>query len=126
LEKDIVMCFRGAPDTFGKVGMYRKKSCEKALPNQSFVILRQKLDTGGVICGPEILMMWLRSSFAQNYLKQCSISPDVVRVKPKQIAEMEVPVGPRHLLEDIEKKVGDNISLRHYQWRISSSKKPAD
>ncbi len=103
MDKDIVMCFRGAPDTFGKVGMYRKKFGEKAVPNQSFVILRQKQDLKGDACNPEILMMWLRSPYAQNYLKQCSISPDVVRVKPKQIAEMEVPIGPRHLIEGIEK-----------------------
>ena len=35
-------------------------------------------------------------------------------------------LGGENFLEDIEKKVGDNISLRHYQWRISSSKKNAD
>jgi hypothetical protein len=35
-------------------------------------------------------------------------------------------LGGENFLEDIEKKVGDNISLRHYQWRISSSKKTAD
>ena len=35
-------------------------------------------------------------------------------------------LGGENFLEDIEKKVGDNISLRHYKWRISSSKKSAD
>jgi hypothetical protein len=35
-------------------------------------------------------------------------------------------LGGENFLEDIEKKVGNNISLRHYQWRISSSKKTAD
>ena len=103
-DKDIVMCFRGAPDTFGKVGMYRKKVGEKALPNQSFVILRQKQDYKGDAYNPEVLMIWLRSPYAQNYLKQCSISPDVVRVKPKQIAEMQVPIGPRHLIEALENR----------------------
>jgi hypothetical protein len=34
--------------------------------------------------------------------------------------------GGENFLEDIEKKVGDNISLRQYKWRISSSKKNAD
>lgn len=34
--------------------------------------------------------------------------------------------GGENFLEDIEKKVGDNISLRQYQWRISSSKKKDD
>jgi len=34
--------------------------------------------------------------------------------------------GGENFLEDIEKKIGDNISLRHYQWRISSSKKNTD
>ena len=35
-------------------------------------------------------------------------------------------LGGENFLEDIEKKVGDNISLRQYQWRISSSKKKDD
>ena len=35
-------------------------------------------------------------------------------------------LGGENFLEDIEKKVGDNISLRQYKWRISSSKKNAD
>ena len=35
-------------------------------------------------------------------------------------------LGGENFLEDVEKKVGDNISLRQYKWRISSSKKNAD
>ncbi len=107
LDKDIVMCFRGAPDTFGKVGMYRKQIGEKAVPNQSFVILRQRQDYKGDAYNPEVLMMWLRSPYAQNYLKQCSISPDVVRVKPKQIAEMQVPIGPRHLIDALGRRADE-------------------
>ncbi len=97
-DKDIVLCFRGAPDSFGKVGIYRKKSGEVAIPNQSFVILRLK---DSVVAGgptPELVLSWLRSKFAQNYLRQKSISPDVVRVAPKDIANMEVPCGPDHLI----------------------------
>jgi hypothetical protein len=35
-------------------------------------------------------------------------------------------LGGENFLEVIEKKVGDNISLRQYQWRISSIKKKDD
>jgi hypothetical protein len=104
-DKDIVLCFRGAPDSFGKAGFYRKIGKEIAIPNQSFVILRAKED--GIANGPtpELVMWWIRSVYAQEYLKQKSISPDVVRVAPKDIASMEVPYGPDHLISAEMKKI---------------------
>lgn len=97
-DKDIVLCFRGAPDSFGKAGFYRKTSNEIAIPNQSFVILRTKEDGPANAPTPELVMWWIRSEYAQEYLKQKSISPDVVRVAPKDIAGMDVPCGPEHMI----------------------------
>ncbi len=98
-DKDIVLCFRGAPDSFGKAGIYRKKSGEVAIPNQSFVVLRLKESVGAGGPTPEMVLSWLRTRFAQNYLRQKSISPDVVRVAPKDIAAMEMPSGPEALMD---------------------------
>ena len=104
-DKDIVLCFRGAPDSFGKTGFYRKLGNEIAIPNQSFVILRAKEDGIANAPTPELVMWWIRSVFAQEYLKQKSISPDVVRVAPKDIASMEIPYGPDHLIGAELKKI---------------------
>ena len=104
-DKDIVLCFRGAPDSFGKAGFYRKLGKEIAIPNQSFVILRAKEDGIANAPTPELVMWWIRSVYAQEYLKQKSISPDVVRVAPKDIASMEVPYGPDHLIGAEMKKI---------------------
>lgn len=97
-DKDIVLCFRGAPDSFGRAGFYRKQANEIAIPNQSFVILRAKEDGIANAPAPELVMWWIRSHYAQEYLKQKSISPDVVRIAPKDIASMDVPSGPDHLI----------------------------
>ena len=35
-------------------------------------------------------------------------------------------LGGEDFLEEIEKMIGNSISLRHYTWRISSSKKKDD
>lgn len=104
-DKDIVLCFRGAPDSFGKAGLYRKRNNEIAVPNQSFVILRMKDGRTENAPHPELVMWWIRSTFAQNYLKQKSISPDVVRVSPKDIATLEVPCGPYDLIAREEQKI---------------------
>lgn len=98
-DKDIVLCFRGSPDSFGKVGLYRAKKGENAIPNQSFVILRQKNECPQNALSPELLVWWLNSQYAQNYLKLKSISPDVMRISPRDIDEMEVPIGPETFLE---------------------------
>jgi hypothetical protein len=98
-DKDIVLCFRGSPDSFGKVGLYREKKGEIAIPNQSFVILRQKNDCPVAAVSPELLVWWLNSQYAQNYLKLKSISPDVMRISPRDIDEMEVPIGPESYVE---------------------------
>ncbi len=104
-DKDIVLCFRGSPDSFGKVGLYKVNKGEIAIPNQSFVILRQKKECPEDALSPELLVWWLNSSFAQNYLKLKSISPDVMRISPRDIEEMEVPVGPAHFLSMEASKV---------------------
>jgi hypothetical protein len=104
-DKDIVLCFRGSPDSFGKVGLYRSKKGEIAIPNQSFVILRQKRDCHQNALSPELLIWWLNSTVAQNYLKLKSISPDVMRISPRDIEEMEVPISPDGFLDAESSKV---------------------
>jgi DNA invertase Pin-like site-specific DNA recombinase len=105
IDKDIVLCFRGAPDSFGKVGLYRKNPTQISIPNQSFVILRMKNSTSQQMPSPELVIAWLRSSFGQNYLKSKSISPDVVRVAPKDIAAMEIPIGPESRFDELHRKL---------------------
>ena len=97
-DKDIVLCFRGAADTFGKTGFYRKVTVELAVPNQSFVILRMKETAPFNAPSAELVLWWLRSPLAQLCLKQKAISPDVVRVAPKDIARLEIPCGPDYLI----------------------------
>jgi hypothetical protein len=94
-DGDLIMCFRGSPDSFGKVGIFRKKGRDQSMPNQSFVILRMKQTVMNEFITPEFILMWLRSTFAKIYLKSRSISPDVMRVSPKAIGEIEVPSGPQ-------------------------------
>ncbi len=111
IDKDIVLCFRGAPDSLGKVGLYRKNPSQISIPNQSFVILRMKNSASQRLPPPELVIAWLRSSFAQNYLRSKSISPDVVRVAPKDIAAMEIPIGPENLIDDLHRKL-ETIEVR--------------
>jgi hypothetical protein len=104
IDGDIVLCFRGAPDSFGKVGIYYKKKGEIAIPNQSFVILRFKKDRLTHQYSPELLLWWLKSKYAQKHLRLKSISPDVMRISPRDIDQLEVPVGPTAWLDaEIEK-----------------------
>jgi hypothetical protein len=98
-DRDIVLCFRGSPDSFGKVGLYRSQKSEIAIPNQSFVILRLKNECPEEALSPELLVWWLNSTYAKNYLKLKSISPDVMRISPRDIDEMEVPIGPDSFLK---------------------------
>lgn len=126
-DKDIVLCFRGAPDSFGKAGIYRKIEKEIAIPNQSFVILRAKEDAIANV-PPELVLWWIRSVYAQEYLKQKSISPDVVRISPKDVANLEIPCGPEHLITlEMEKIHLTNSSLikmnRHRQEIMNLEKK---
>ena len=104
-DKDIVLCFRGSPDSFGKVGLYRAQKSEIAIPNQSFVILRLKNECPEDALSPELLVWWLNSTYAQNYLKLKSISPDVMRISPRDIDDMEVPIGPDSFLKAEKSRV---------------------
>ena len=121
-DKDIVLCFRGAPDSFGKAGFYRKETNEISMPNQSFVVLRMKENKVDKAPPPELVMWWLRSAYAQDYLKHKSISPDVVRVAPKDIGGMEVPCGPDHLiaaeLEKIQVMNEALVKIHHLRQEV--------
>jgi hypothetical protein len=125
---DIVLCFRGAPDSFGKVGIYYKRQGEIAIPNQSFVILRFKKDRLAHQYSPELLLWWLKSKYAQKHLRLKSISPDVMRISPRDIDQLEVPVGPTAWLDaEIEKAnksrlvMNDMVSLSMQLNDLASS-----
>jgi hypothetical protein len=132
-DKDLIMCFRGSPDTFGKVGIY-KKNKQISMPNQSFVILRMKENALKEHITPEFVLVWLRSKFAKDYLKSKSISPDVVRVAPKAIGEMEIPCGPVSELEkewqlvekifesmnEMEKQRNQILLTEKMAWQLST------
>jgi hypothetical protein len=99
LDEDVVVCFRGSPDSFGKVGLYRHKPGVTAIPNQSFVIIRRKIETPANAPSPAHVLWWLRSAYAQRYLQEKAIAPDVMRITPREIDAIEVPCGPAELLE---------------------------
>lgn len=104
-DEDLIVCFRGSPDSYGKVGMYRHQPGVQAVPNQSFVILRRKADAPENAPSPPVVMWWLRSQYGQSYLQQKAIAPDVMRVAPRDIDALEVPCGPAALLDEEIKRL---------------------
>lgn len=104
-DEDLIVCFRGSPDSYGKVGMYRQHSDIQAVPNQSFVIVRRKADAPENAPSPAVVMWWLKSQYGQSYLQQKAIAPDVMRVAPRDIDALEVPCGPSALLDEEIKRL---------------------
>jgi hypothetical protein len=104
-DEDLIVCFRGSPDSYGKVGIYRHQPGVQAMPNQSFVILRRKADAPENAPSPAVVMWWLRSQYGQSYLQQKAIAPDVMRVAPRDIDALEVPCGPAALLDEEIKRL---------------------
>jgi hypothetical protein len=104
-DEDLIVCFRGSPDSYGKVGIYRHQPGDQAVPNQSFVILRRKADAPENAPSPAVVMWWLRSQYGQSYLQQKAIAPDVMRVAPRDIDALEVPCGPAALLDEEIKRL---------------------
>lgn len=98
-NEDLILCFRGSPESYGKVGMFRLNQGNTAIPNQSFVILRRKSEAPSHAPTANQVLWWLKSKYAQKYLKQKAISPDVMRIAPRDIAVLEVPWGPSELME---------------------------
>lgn len=123
-ENDIVLCFRGSPDSFGKVGLYRPRPGETAVPNQSFVILRPKTQELNLPLTPELLVWWLNSHYAQQQLRLKSISPDVMRISPSDIGALEVPVGPDAFIENEQGKaalvLAESQKIEQISTRIQS------
>lgn len=99
LDEDLIVCFRGAPDSFGKVGIYRHKQGSTAIPNQSFVIIRRKGDAPANAPSAVHVLWWLKSAYAQRYLQMKAIAPDVMRITPRDIDAIEVPCGPQGPIE---------------------------
>jgi hypothetical protein len=104
-DEDLIVCFRGSPDSYGKVGIYRHQPGDQAVPNQSFVILRRKADAPENAPSPAVVMWWLKSQYGQSYLQQKAIAPDVMRVAPRDIDALEVPCGPTALLDEEIKRL---------------------
>jgi hypothetical protein len=104
-DEDLIVCFRGSPDSFGKVGIYRHQLGVQAMPNQSFVILRRKADAPENAPSPAVVMWWLKAQYGQSYLQQKAIAPDVMRVAPRDIDALEVPCGPAALLDEEIKRL---------------------
>ena len=98
-ENDLVICFRGAPESVGKVGLYSHKG-KKVLPNQSFMILRPKTENLQSKEISRLAFWWLRTEASKLQLRQRSLSPGVLRLTPFEIKEFLVPVGPSWYLED--------------------------
>lgn len=98
-QDDLIMCFRGARESIGLVGRYRSQGAERAVPNQSFVILRMRPPSGGVIPpSVELVFWWLRTRRVRQHLRQRTVAPDVPRLAPKDIMAIPVPVGPDALI----------------------------
>lgn len=98
-QDDLIMCFRGARESIGLVGRYRSQVEERAVPNQSFVILRMRAPSAGFIPPPvELVFWWLRTPRVRHYLRQRTVAPDVPRLAPKDITALPVPVGPAALI----------------------------
>lgn len=98
-DEDLILCFRGSPDSYGKAGIYRHRPGQTVVPNQSFVILRRKADAPANAPTAAQVLWWLQSAYAQRYLQTKAIAPDVMRVAPRDIDAMEVPCGPTWLIE---------------------------
>jgi restriction endonuclease S subunit len=97
-ENDLVICFRGAPDSVGKIGMYMHED-KKLVPNQSFMILRPKSDNLQSKMISKITFWWLRTKKTRLQLRQRSISSGVLRLTPNEIKNLEIPIGPNSFLE---------------------------
>jgi hypothetical protein len=98
-EGDLILCFRGAPDTFGSAGIYHVQTEQTVMPNQSFVILRRRDDAPINAPTAAQVLWWIKSKYAQRYLQVKAIAHDVMRIAPRDIIALEVPCGPEWLIE---------------------------
>lgn len=95
---DVVLCVKGS---IGKTALIERLPSSKndlMVANQSFVRLRlsQKARQEGMT--PQILFWWLRSEFAQKYLKSKTVAAGVPRIPIADILLMPVPKGPASVL----------------------------
>lgn len=125
---DLIMCFRGARDSIGRVGRYRMTATAPVVPNQSFVILRMLPHGAGFTPPPVgLVFRWLRTQRVKEYLRLKTVTPDVPRLAPKDIMSILVPVGPEALIErqsrlqeEFEAIVTEAESLRQRLAQIES------
>jgi hypothetical protein len=128
-KNDLILCFRGSPDSYGKVAIYQASTVPVAVPNQSFVILRHKPDAPVNAPSARLVLWWLKSGYAQEYLRQKAISPDVMRVAPRDVAALEVPCGPQALIdlesEKIDRAEEAAIKIQEMQTTIADLRQKA-
>ena len=95
---DILLCYRGSADTIGTVGFIHDKSTELLHPNQSFYIVRAKSNIGQTQLTPYILFHWFRTEYCQNYFSNLSLSTNVFRLAPRDVEQIQIPIGPDNFL----------------------------
>lgn len=96
---DLLLCFRGSSDSFGRVAWVREKPPLMTLPNQSFLVLRPKSTPIPDAPPAGLIFWWLRSPQVRKYLEQRAVTTGVSRISPRDVAAIEIPCSPADLLE---------------------------
>ena len=95
---DVILCVKGSIGKTALIETLPAAQNEFMVANQSFVRLRlsQKARREGMT--PQLLFWWLRSEFAQKYLKSKTVAAGVPRIPIADILLMPVPNGPASIL----------------------------
>lgn len=118
---DVVLCVKGS---IGKVALIEElPSSDHLTANQSFVRLRLNEHRKREGVTPEVLFWWLRSKWAQDYLKSKIVAAGVPRIPISDIETMPIPVGPMQYLED---QVKTYKTWKDHVNKMLSSQKLAD
>lgn len=110
VRDDLLLCFRGSSESFGKVAWIRETPAVMTLPNQSFLVLRPKQRTTGAPA-PGLVFWWLRSPWVRSYLEQRAVSTGVSRISPRDVAAIEIPCAPGGLLEKEAQRLMEHEDL---------------
>jgi hypothetical protein len=65
-------------------------------------------------------LWWLKAKYAQKHLKLKSIIPDVMRISPRDIDQLEVPVDPTYWIDAEIKKVNKSQLILNDIQRLST------
>lgn len=110
-QDDLLLCFRGSSESFGKVAWIRETPGVMTLPNQSFLVLRPKRKPVHDAPVPGLIFWWLRSPWVRRYLEQRAVSTGVSRISPRDVAAIEIPCAPGGLLEKETQRLMAHESL---------------